>query len=512
MATPYTRSLARELPSPTKLLATMFSAIILFSLLRFFAGEGPAPLFLTLATAILQVATLFLLGPGRDPAATFLRCGFHLGTFAFFVFYPLVAPEDAGLGISTSTVETVGWILVLNVVGFETAYWVTRLGRPSTLHRVTDFTLTERHQQVLTRLLYVGIFAWFVTVADYAMSANVSIIDVLMSMRAPVDGQRFEVEAFLSGRLVILQKVLAGGLFLAATAGSVLLISSARQARWLRIAAWLTLIVCAAGGFLSGARSFFFYAFTPLLMTCWLRLARSRLQGTRWLWAGGALAAMLVAWGAMSALRGGDIRKFQGGFEEFAPTIHARGAFDIYSQMGTVVQAFPDLFEYQHGKSLIPLVLGWVPRAAWPDKPYPFAIFMNILNGETVEKRAASIAVGLPGEGYGNFGLLGVFLWAAVAGLVCRRGDDYVGNFHPNHPLRLQIAGMSAIWVAMVVRGGVPEMFYQGLQIVTLPLGLAVYLFRAERHAPPVHPQRHPAFNQRTVSPHVLPEHRPVRY
>lgn len=146
-----------------------------------------------------------------------------------------------------------------------------------------------------------------------------------------------------------------------------------------------------------------------------------------------------------------------------------------------MVQAFPELIPYQRGLSLVPLALGWVPRAVWPGKPYPFSLYMNFLNGETVENRAASIAVGLPGEGYGNFGMVGVFLWAALMGFACRRGDDYIGGFHPAHPLRLQIGGMAGIWAGLIVRGGVPEMFYMGLGAMLLPLGLTIYLFGSER-------------------------------
>ena len=476
----HAHAVPNEIPSPARLLALVFAAIILFVLLRFFAGAGPMPLLLSVITGIVQVLMLGLFGSDRDAAASFLRCGFHLGTFAFFVLYPLISPQDAGIGVSSATMDLVGWILLVTVVGFELAYWGTRFGRPRTRSRATNFTLSDRHYKVLHWLLYAGIVAWFLTILDYAVSAGVSVTDVLMSMRGPVAGQRLEFETTLGGRLIIVQKILGGGLLLAATAGSVLIIVG-RIRGSLSVAAWVTLALCATGGFLSGSRGSFFYAFTPLLVTSWLRLSRSRHFSVRWMWASTALVLLITAWGAMSAMRGSDIRKFEGGFDAFAPTLHAKGALDIYSEMAIIVQAFPDLIPYEHGRSLVPLVLGWVPRVVWPDKPYPFAIHMNFLKGESLENRSASIAVGLPGEGYGNFGIFGVFLWAALVGLACRRGDDYIGDFHADHPLRLQISAMCAIWVAFVVRGGVPEMFYMGLQVVLLPAGLALYLFRAEK-------------------------------
>jgi hypothetical protein len=185
----------------------------------------------------------------------------------------------------------------------------------------------------------------------------------------------------------------------------------------------------------------------------------------------------------MSAMRGGDIRNYEGGLHEMNPASHAQGAFEIYSQTAVIIETFPEKIDYEYGKSLIPLVLGWVPRTVWPEKPYPFSIFANIIKGETLENRAASLAVGMPGEGYGNFGLFGVLLWSFLMGFGCRIADDYISRIHPANPLRLFLAAMMAIWAAMIVRGGVPEMFYMGLNVVMFPLALSWYLSRAKKSA-----------------------------
>jgi hypothetical protein len=306
-------------------------------------------------------------------------------------------------------------------------------------------------------------------------------MDVLLTMRATVEGANNERATFLSGPLVILQRVLDGGVVLAATAASVLLTTGARRSRLNGLICWVMLLMAAAWGFLSGSRAIFFYAICPVVATSWLALARSRVQrSVRWMWIGLAGILLITSWGAMTALRGADIRKYERGWEAMVPTVHAKGTLDIYSDMAVVIQSFPALLPYQKGASLVPLALGWVPRAVWPDKPYPFTLFMNFLNGETLETRTMSIAVGLAGEGYGNFGLLGVVLWVILMGVGCRRGDDYFGNFHQAHPLRLQLAAMAGVWAALIVRGGVPEMFYMGLTLVLCPLGLALYLAKRE--------------------------------
>jgi hypothetical protein len=193
----------------------------------------------------------------------------------------------------------------------------------------------------------------------------------------------------------------------------------------------------------------------------------------------------------MTAMRGGDIRNYQGGLEAMNPAQYAQGAFDIYSEMAVIVETFPEKIDYEYGKSLIPLVFGWVPRSYWPDKPYPFSLYANIIRGETLEDRPASYAVGLPGEGYGNFGLLGVGLWSLLMGLACRTGDDYIGRLHPSNPLRLLLAATITIWAAMIVRGGVPEMFYMGLSVFMFPFALSLFLSRGK------HPAYHSAMRER---------------
>jgi hypothetical protein len=178
----------------------------------------------------------------------------------------------------------------------------------------------------------------------------------------------------------------------------------------------------------------------------------------------------------MSAIRGQDVRRYEVTVDDITPAEYARGAFDIYSSAALIVQTFPDQIDYEYGKSLLPLFLGWVPRSVWPDKPYPFSIHVNTIRGETLEDRSASIAVGLSGEGYGNFGLIGVLLWSALMGLSCGIADDFLGRFHPSNPLRLFLGASISIWAAMVVRGGVPEMFYMGLQVNMFPIALSLVL------------------------------------
>ena len=63
-----------------------------------------------------------------------------------------------------------------------------------------------------------------------------------------------------------------------------------------------------------------------------------------------------------------------------------------------------------------------------------------------------------------------------MMGFACRVADDYLKRFRASDPLRLFLAASMCIWAAMIVRGGVPEMFYMGLQVTIFPIALSIVL------------------------------------
>jgi oligosaccharide repeat unit polymerase len=467
-----------KIPPVSKIVALSLGLIVSYGVIRAILVTGNLPLLLPLIAMVLSIAALSLRN-GRDHSMIRLaRVGFHVGLFAYFLSFPLLSPESVDPSIPTDVHHTVGLMLLLTVVGFEAGYYLKKSRAHATLNKGEPFTLERRQQKWLWIFVCFGMTAWVVTWLDYVYAAGVSPIDAVLTMRANVEGARENVVPIL-GRLSF---IFSGGLYLAAASAALLLTSVKRSSHFITSFCWLVLLVCALLGFMTGSRAVFLYSFSPLILTCWLRL--SRLEGGRALrWMLISLAALVLAgtWGAMTAMRGGDIRNYEGGWEEMNPVSQAQGAFDNYSQIAVIVDTFPEKINYEYGKSLIPLVLGWVPRPFWPGKPYPFSMFANIIRGETLEDRTASIAIGLPGEGYGNFGLFGALLWGILMGLACRVGDDYIGRFHPSNPLRLILAAMIAIWAAMIVRGGVPEMFYMGLNVIMFPLALAWFLSRGRK-------------------------------
>lgn len=462
-----------RIPNVSGLTGFVFIALIVYGVGRTILVTGHLPLIFPVLAAFLSAVFLLGVKIDRDPVLSLARLGFHVGLFAYFLSFPLLYPETIEPGFSDRVHQTVGWMLILTVFGFEAGYQVRRLiwRRHRPISFPAGLTLTQR--RALGVFVCLGLTAWLLTTIDYSMAAQVSTWDLLLSMRGRVEGA-------LENPLTELGQwsyLLTGGLYLAVASAFLLLISTRKASIKIKALCWPVLVLCSVLGFLSGSRALFLYSFAPLALSAWVQLIRLGLGHTlRLLIVCWAVLVLATVWIAMSAIRGQDVRSYEGTWEDIRPAEYARGAFDIYSSSALIVQSFPQEVEYQHGKSLIPLLLGWVPRSVWPDKPYPFSIYANTIRGETLEDRSASIAVGLSGEGYGNFGLFGVLLWGVLMGLVCRAADNYLGRFHPAHPLRLFLGASISIWAAMIVRGGVAEMFYMGLQVNMFPIALSLVL------------------------------------
>lgn len=460
----------------TRVAAMAFAALVVLALIKAVVTGGTLPRFWPMLIGIVSGALLYFVRPNQRGATDFMRMGFHLGLFAFFIVFPIMSPEDLNPDISEEIHWTLGWALFLSLLGFEMAYsLVGVIKKPATLAAIR-LQPTSRQRRLLLGVLGLGLGAWFFSVWDYSVAVNAPISSVLLSMRGAVEGSSDEL-----AKPGYLSLILGSGIFLAATVAALLLTLHRLSLRGILIC-WFTLLGCAAVGFLSGSRALFLYSFIPIAITGWKKLSSlSLMKSIRW---PGALAAgvlIVVVWSAMTAMRGADIRTYEGGIEDLSVVTPAQSALDIYSMTAVVVETFPDRIPYVQGESLVPLVLGWVPRSLWPSKPYPFGLYMNIINGETLEVRAASLAVGLAGEGYGNFGLFGAFLWAFLIGLACRGGDRLLERVHADNTLHLLLGGMSMIWIAMVVRGGVPEMFYMGLQIMVFPVLLTRFLLSRQK-------------------------------
>lgn len=425
----------------------------------FLTGLAPLPLRWLFPVAMTQ-AFAFVISSHRMPGHRGLaRVGFHAGIVACFVLTPLLSPDTIVVG-SDNLHRDLGATILLVVAGFEAAYWF--------LLRAAVFPVVpEPSSRPYLSIALLGVCGAIAYIGLRATALNVSPLDVLYSLRGELAAA--ELTPWINYALVAAGAIV----FLGASAAGALACS--RQGRPVAKAfCWCLLAAMSLFGFRQGSRAAFLFSCIPLGSTVWFLASRWRRQYHRWVFFLAGAVLVTLAWTIISSARGGDIRDFALTWEGARPARNAGEAFDIYSTALVIVEAFPAHFPFQHGRSLIPVFLGWVPRTVWPSKPYPFSLYYNWANWETLDRRAASIAVGIPGEAYGNFGIPGGLIWGALAGAGAKALDRYVSRLSHTNPFRLQVAGVAVVWTALLVRGGVPEMFYMGLVIIAGPLFLSM--------------------------------------
>lgn len=465
--------------TPSRLLGYLLALTALLSLLLALWGDS-TPHILPILTALLS-SMLLLVWPGPlGQVSMTSRVGFHGGTFAFFLSYPMLAPDQlTSTGSGTSRLFA-GLALLFSVLGFECGYRARSVvdPSPSPPHNIREAPISKGVLGPLKMVIALGLLSWSITVLDLSFGFGVPLVDLFLTMRGQVEGANPEGGTFLG----YLAQVFGVGLF-ASAAGAVVLLASTRVTPAWRLTALLLLALSAAVGFLRGSRAMFLYGSIPLCSALW-QLTSGR-QVARLAFAGVACFGVLITWGVQAGARGGDVRRYVPEWNSIRPDSYAGGAFKIYDDLELITDAFPEKIPFQYGRSLIPLLFGWVPRPLWPDKPYPFSMYAMVLRGETLSNRSASIAVGLPGEGYGNFGIPGAFAWAMLLGAAARHGDRHLfRKLHWPMALRHMLMGLVATWCAMMVRGGVPEMFYMGLFPVAMAYLSAWYAFDRRGRAP----------------------------
>lgn len=105
-----------------------------------------------------------------------------------------------------------------------------------------------------------------------------------------------------------------------------------------------------------------------------------------------------------------------------------------------------------------------VPRAVWPGKPYPYAVYVtSAMFGIAPRDLGWSVTTSWLEEAIANFGWLGIVLGPAVPALICAAGDRRrgmltgiltvsVASFLLVVPL-VAFFSMFALWVVMMIRG-----------------------------------------------------------
>lgn len=110
----------------------------------------------------------------------------------------------------------------------------------------------------------------------------------------------------------------------------------------------------------------------------------------------------------------------------------------------------PTVMDYQYGKTMLVMVVGWIPQKLWPDKPiYAFGrVFPQIYFGQA--ENCSTIGPTILGEAYVNFHVGGIILVSLLSGILLRA--IYVGLIEHNRGpsgvfvYAATLPGLAALW------------------------------------------------------------------
>lgn len=126
------------------------------------------------------------------------------------------------------------------------------------------------------------------------------------------------------------------------------------------------------------------------------------------------------------------------------------GHFDSYQSLAYVIQYNIITFGWQ----LLGPLLFFVPRAIWTEKPIGSGHYMaNLFNLDFT-----NISSNIYAEGYINFGLFGIFLFAALLGFLCGYLSRQLKN-DKLHPRKKIIIIYTAFYLFYILRGDLMSSF-----------------------------------------------------
>ena len=142
----------------------------------------------------------------------------------------------------------------------------------------------------------------------------------------------------------------------------------------------------------------------------------------RW-FAGAIIMSLVILFPAMDVFRNFDDFQRGNGMQLFLREIertYITGDYDAYSILIAITR-YVKQFGCSYGKQLLGVAFFFVPRSIWPAKPEG--------TGHTIAKKFLSndftnVSCPLVAEGYINFGLVGVVIFAILTGIICRKMDE----------------------------------------------------------------------------------------
>lgn len=152
-----------------------------------------------------------------------------------------------------------------------------------------------------------------------------------------------------------------------------------------------------------------------------------------------------------------------------------------YSVFDVFVTIINNLDRFTFGSTNLQYFLSYIPRIFWPDKPLDQGFMLYVTNkfyGDVFSLNGSTFAGTLAGEGYLNFGAIGIFIYSFVFSLVfyliyrnaCRRKNPYA----------IIIYSLALPFSQQVIRGGL-DVIINFVLLILIPLWI---LNRAIKYKP----------------------------
>jgi len=156
--------------------------------------------------------------------------------------------------------------------------------------------------------------------------------------------------------------------------------------------------------------------------------------------------------------------------------------YDSWSETMATIE-YVDTFGITYGRQLIGVLTFFVPRSIWPNKPQGSGYLIGTYLVGYHAMWFTNLSNSFPSEGYINFGLIGVLLFALMLALLSMITDE----FEKHNDLRLVFAVYTSFHMVFMLRGDLMSSFAFLAGILTaiyfLPLILSNLTLRITRRS-----------------------------
>ncbi|MCA9242779.1 MAG: oligosaccharide repeat unit polymerase, partial [Phycisphaerales bacterium] len=143
---------------------------------------------------------------------------------------------------------------------------------------------------------------------------------------------------------------------------------------------------------------------------------RHRSLGTRLVFLGSSAGVVVIAVLFLTAFRGFLVKGSSSRVSSESTARSLIGGVTINIEvLEFVTVTYGTDYDYLNGSGMVPAVLWWIPRAAWPGKPIPSG---GIVSDQYTGGKSFSVASTIFGEVYQNFGLPGIPVWMFIFGIL----------------------------------------------------------------------------------------------